>query len=262
MVGRYAFTLIELLVVIAIIAILAAMLLPALQKARQTAQTIVCKNKLRQTGLAFHLYATNSDGMIVYDCTLTSWSHGSNNYGLPNCGGRLKPYLGMDFYIRGTKFAGPRGLIMCPSYTFAVDNNGRRPRTAIYTTDVPTTSNFDARSYRQNDWFMEIPTSHSWNKRNRDKRLARLPRLRAPSRLILVGEAYNKNLYTGWGQMYFNPHHNDYCPAVRADSSVKLYPWDSSGGTGFPWSPNHGVKDSYSVETWGTYLHPDYTRPY
>lgn len=110
--GRGAFTLIELLVVIAIIAILAALLLPALTRAKQQAQSASCKNHLRQMGIAMKMYvddnkkypnsaySTNAD----FNLRGTEWTDS------------IRPYYPIDWTNRSYHCPAYQGYISAPNF--------------------------------------------------------------------------------------------------------------------------------------------------
>jgi prepilin-type N-terminal cleavage/methylation domain-containing protein/prepilin-type processing-associated H-X9-DG protein len=107
--GNHAFTLIELLVVITVIAILAAILLPALSRAKQSAQNAICVSNLRQQSIALTIYLGD---FARYPASF------SPGIGDQTWIKHLEPYVGQKrVRLPNTTIVNARGTVFeCPGY--------------------------------------------------------------------------------------------------------------------------------------------------
>ena len=167
------FTLIELLVVIAIIAILAAMLLPALNQAREKAHSISCTSKLKQMGQAQGMYSSEYEDYIAFCGTGVKWTKVWSWRHL------IAPYMGMP------------QLLTC----------GSDGSTATYSPPM-----YRCPTYRNeahlNDPVGKIYGTYGWNHSRYNSRLTggyfdsteyktgKLSKIKTPSRMFIVTEGY------------------------------------------------------------------------
>ena len=101
---RKGFTLIELLVVMGIIAILAAMLMPALQRAREAAKRTSCLNNLKQLGSGLAMHQKDKGKLPMYSSGRNAWTGATSSINGATSWGELFP-----------GYIGSASLFHCPS---------------------------------------------------------------------------------------------------------------------------------------------------
>jgi prepilin-type N-terminal cleavage/methylation domain-containing protein len=109
---RFGFTLIELLVVIAIIAILVGLLLPAIQKVRESSNLTKCANNLKQIGIALHNYHSvymgfPSGKLQPYTAPYTPTVAGSTAYSRWSIHSQILPFLEQEALFNNINFNFP-----------------------------------------------------------------------------------------------------------------------------------------------------------
>jgi prepilin-type processing-associated H-X9-DG protein/prepilin-type N-terminal cleavage/methylation domain-containing protein len=209
--GMRIFTLIELLVVIAIIAILAAMLLPALNAARDKAKAISCINNEKQIGLAFINYQDDFNGYFV------PWSLLNNHDDLA---GNWAWNLKLNGYITTP------AILLCPDsaelnsiYTNGSSNVIALPNVSSRYKSIAYGYNYDRGLGRVHYTVPERYTP------------VRLSLVRFPARKILVADSFRLGNNNGWNTIEYyapatnritiNDRHNDAANILWVDGHVK-----------------------------------------
>ena len=207
------FTLIELLVVIAIIAILAAMLLPALNRARENANLSSCKNNVKQIAMGVLSYTSNYDDFLplcnqAKDGDVQSGAGRKELYWISE----IYPFLGATYDFNVPEDFKLLKLFNCPSAT---------------TSEVWTANNITWSSYGYPGQFGDLryyPTPNTWYKPRK------LTRVVHPTQQALIADvdSYKRTIRNE----DYNDMHEDYrnIPISRHQGKTSVSYLDGHAG--------------------------------